>query len=429
MSKASVKTSLLQKQLWQRERRAIALLSCLNYRSGELCNYLHSIACGVSELLEVHWSVVTLCQKGFETVLASSIDMGEGEHVYSLHGSLVGTVIEIGRPLAVANAVKNPQYGEIPQGYYAYLGIPLRTAEGKVIGTVCSFYREPREFTPEEIQVAEVFAERAATAIDNYHLYQQQCEFNQILESEVEKRTAELRTAQAKLVEQERLAAIGEFAAMIVHEIRNPLTTMIMGLKYFKKTILNEAAKERLSLALSEASRLENLLSEILLYAKPQVLHLGELDVNEFIHELLKSIGDMPEALSRKIDFIPGSSTVKILGDKDKLKQVFINIIRNACEAVSPGDVIRWEVKNSSPGKVGINVCNGGEPIPPEILSKLTQPFFSTKSGGTGLGLAITKRIVNAHGGEFSIHSDAPSGTTVTVQLPVVMPQNLMHRC
>ncbi|MCC5634655.1 GAF domain-containing protein [Nostoc sp. CHAB 5844] len=428
MSKASGKTTLLQKQLWQRERRAIAFLSSLNYRSGELCSYLHSIACGVSELLEVDWSVVTLCQKDFERVLASSIDMGQGEHIYSLHGLLTGTVIEIGRPLAVEDAVKNPEYGQIPEGYYAYLGIPLRTAEGKVIGTVCSFHRQQRAFTPEEIQVAEIFAERAATAIDNYHLYQQQCQFNQVLESEVEKRTTELRVAQAKLVEQERLAAIGEFAAMIVHEIRNPLTTMLMGLKYFKKTVLAPAAKERLSLALSEATRLENLLSEILLYAKPQVLQVGELDVNAFIRELLKLITEMPEALSRKIEFIPSSATVKILGDQDKLKQVFINIVRNACEAVSPGDVIRWEVENLSSGKVCINVCNGGEPIPPEILSKLTQPFFSTKSGGTGLGLAITKRIVNAHGGEFSIHSDAASGTTVTVQLPVVTAQNLLHR-
>ncbi|MBU7583111.1 MAG: GAF domain-containing protein [Nostoc sp. TH1S01] len=420
MSKANGKTSLLQKQLWQRERRAIAFLSCLNYRSGELSSYLQSIACGVSELLEVDWSVVTVCQKGFERVLASSIDMGKGEHIYSLHGLLTGTVIEIGRPLAVEDAVKNPEYGQIPEGYYAYLGIPLKTAEGKVIGTICSFHRQQREFTKAEIQVAEVFAERAATAIDNYYLYQQQCQFNQILESEVEKRTAELRTAQAKLVEQERLAAIGEFAAMIVHEIRNPLTTMIMGLNFFKKTILNPAAKERLSLALSEATRLENLLSEILLYAKPQVLQLNELDINEFIQELRKLIEEMPEAVARKIEFIPSPHPIKILGDKDKLKQVFINIVRNACEAVPPGDVIIWEVKSLSSNQVSINVCNGGEPIPPEILGKLTQPFFSTKSNGTGLGLAITKRIVNAHGGELSIHSDAASGTTVTVQLPVV---------
>jgi signal transduction histidine kinase len=135
--------------------------------------------------------------------------------------------------------------------------------------------------------------------------------------------------------------------------------------------------------------------------------------------ELLNYSREMPEAASRQIEFIPTSVPVKILGDKDKLKQVFINIVRNACEAVSPKNVIKWEVKILSPEQVYINVCNGGKPIPPEVLSKLTQPFFSTKPSGTGLGLAITKRIINAHGGELSIQSDTATGTTVTVQLPV----------
>ena len=260
-----------QNQPWQRELQAMALLSTLNYRTGELSSYLHNIASGVSELLGVHWSVVTLCQEGFETVLASSIDMGEGEHIYSLHGSLTSTVIQIGCSLTVEDAKENPEYGKPPEGYHSYLGIPLRTAQGEVIGTICSFHQQPRKFNKDEMQIVELFAERAATAIDHYHLYQQQCQFNHLLEAEVEKRTAELRTAQAKLIEQERLAAIGEFAAIIVHEIRNPLTTIIMGLKYFQKTILAEPAQERLSLALDESNRLQRLLSEILLYAKPQI--------------------------------------------------------------------------------------------------------------------------------------------------------------
>ncbi|MEH2254625.1 ATP-binding protein [Nostoc sp.] len=421
MSKTSDDEMLLHNQTWQRERQIIARLSSLNYRTGELGSYLHNIACGVSELIGVDWTVVTFCQEGFETVLASSLEMGEGEHVYSLHGLLTGTVIQMGHSLAVEDAQKHPEYGQAPEGYCAYLGIPLRTAESKVIGTICSFNHQPRDFKKEDIQIVELFAERAATAIDNYHLYQQQCQFNHLLEAEVEKRTAELQAAQAKLLEQERLAAIGEFAAIIVHEIRNPLTTMIMGLKYFRKTILTESAQERLALALSEASRLERLLSEILLYAKPQVLQLCELDVNEFIHQLLVCIREMPEALERQIEFIPVLPTVKILGDKDKLKQVFINIVRNACEAVVPGDVVKWKVDCSHPEKVCINVHNGGEPIPSEVLVKLSVPFFSTKPCGTGLGLAITKRIVNAHNGELLISSDLLTGTTVSVQLPVVI--------
>ncbi|WP_414753217.1 ATP-binding protein [Anabaena sp. CCY 9910] len=417
----------LQNQMWQRERLAIALLSSLNYRTGELSGYLFNIACGVSKLLNVDWSVVTLCQQGFEKVLASNINMGVGEHVYSLHGSLTNTVIETGNSLVVEDTSKHPEYGQPPEGYRAYLGIPLRTAEGEVIGTICSFHHESREFSPEEIQFTELFAERAATAIDNYRLYKEQCQFNHILEAEVEKRTAELKATQSKLVEKERLAAIGEFAAMIVHEIRNPLTTMIMGLKYSQKTILSSAAQERLSLAISEACRLDNLLSEILLYAKPQVLQICELEVNKFISELLVLVRQMPEALSRKIEFIPSSTSVKILADKDKLKQLFINTIRNACEAISAGEVVQWEVNISSPDEVCINICNRGEPIPPEILSKLTQPFFSTKPHGTGLGLAIVQRIVHAHYGKLSIESDTAKGTMVSVRLPIATFKSLGH--
>ncbi len=421
MTKTSDNEMSLQNQTWQRERQIIARLSSLNYRTGELGSYLHNIACGVSELIGVDWTVVTFCQEGFETILASSLEMAEdAPRVYALHDQLIATVIQFGRSLAVKDAIANPEYGKPAPGYLAYLGIPLQTTEGQVFGTICSFHRQAREFSADEIQIVELFAERAATAIDHYHLYQQQCQFNHILEAEVERRTAELRATQVKLVEQERLVAIGEFAAIIVHEIRNPLTTMIMGLKYFRKIILTESAQERLALALSESSRLERLLSEILLYAKPQVSQLCEFNVNEFIQELLVSIREMPEALERQIEFIPASSVVKISGDKDKLKQVFINIVRNACEAVAAGDVVKWKVDCSHTEKVCINIHNGGEPIPLEVLDKLCQPFFSTKPCGTGLGLAITKRIVNAHSGELLIWSDILMGTTVSVQLPVV---------
>lgn len=405
---------------WQ-QRQTLEILSSLSYRSGNLNDYLKDLASGVSQLIAIDWVVVTLCQNGFEKVLASTIDLGAGEHIYALHGLLTGTVIQIGHSLAVEDAIACPEYGKAPDGYQAYLGIPLRTAKGEVIGTVCSFHRQPRKFTEAEIQIAELFAERAATAIDNYHLYQKQQQFNEVLEAQVIKRTEELRIAQAKLVEQERLAAIGEFSAMIVHEIRNPLTTMSMGLKFFKKTNLTEPAQERLDLALSEASRLERLLGEVLLYAKPQVLQLQELNINEFIDGILGLMRQMPEALERQIEFIPETTTVKIWGDQDKLKQVLINIARNACEAIAPGNIVRWQIDNHSiPNQVTISCHNSGELIPPEVLSKLTEPFFSTKACGTGLGLAIVKRIVNAHSGELYIQSEQLIGTRVNIKLPTI---------
>lgn len=411
----------LKSHQWQQERRTLDVLYSLSYRTGELSHYLKAIACGVSQLVQVDWSVVTFCQNGVEKVLASSIDMDKGETSYSLHGTLTGAVVEAGRSLIVENAKTCKDYGEAPEGYSAYLGVPLRTSQGKVIGTICSFHRKARKFGTEEVRIAEMFAERAATSIDNYYLYLQQLQFNEALEAEVAKRTEELRAAQIKLVEQERLAAIGEFAATIVHEIRNPLTTMMMGLNYFQRIDLSEGAQERLFLALDEAGRLERLLREILLYAKPQTLQLEQFDINEFIGNMLDSLCSMPEAEGRKIVFSPALTGVKVLGDRDKLKQVFINIVRNACEAVTEGDIVTWKVDNSSiPSQVCIQVGNGGKPISPDVLPKLTEPFYTTKSSGTGLGLAIVKRIVEAHGGQFSIESTVEEGTKVSVRLPVL---------
>lgn len=411
----------LQSDTWQRERRTLEVLSSLSYRRGELRSYLQEITLGICELLQLDWSVVTLCDNGLEKVIASSIDLGNAsEEFYSLHGTLTGAVVETGKCLVVPDINTCTEYGEPPKGYQAYLGVPLRTPEGKIIGTVCSFHKTPRQFACEEVRIAELFAERAATAIDNYYLYKQQLRFNQMLEAEVVRRTEELQVTQAKLMEQERLAAIGEIAAGIVHEIRNPFTTVKMGLNFFRRLDLSASAKERLSLAMDEAERLERLLKEILLYAKPQTLQLEKIDMNELITEILRPLQEMPEAVERKIEFYPAMSAVKVEGDKDKLKQVLINLVRNACEAVGKGDIVKLRLDgNANLNQVCVDVQNGGEPIPTEILSKLIQPFFSTKTSGTGLGLAIVKRIVEAHSGHLLIKSNPSEGTTVSVQLPV----------
>ncbi|MBD1847394.1 GAF domain-containing protein [Cyanobacteria bacterium FACHB-63] len=399
------------------EQRILESLSTLSYRTGDLKSYLKEITLSVSQLLQINWSTVTLCQNGFEQVLASSLDFEGMDQLFSLHGSVTNTVVTTGQTLTVEDVRQNPEAGEVPGGYLCYLGVPLRTAQGETIGTICSFNRQPQQFTDSDIHTAELFAERAATAIDNYHLYQLQLQFNERLEAEVALRTAELEAAQTKLMEQERLAAIGEFAAMLVHEIRNPLTTITMGLNYAQKQLQIDLAQERLALSISEANRLNRLLSELLTYAKPQVAKLEELELSTWLQIVLISIDGLPEAQGRQINFTRTFEPIKVLGDRDKLKQVMINILRNACEASPLGEAVDCEIEALESTFVGIRVRNQGEVILPDVLSKLGRPFFSTKPQGTGLGLAIVNQIVKAHAGRLLIQSD-DSGTRVTVQLP-----------
>ncbi len=405
---------------WPQTQPILEALSSLSYQAGELNSYLHEIVESVSHLLQLDWSVVTLCSQDQEKVMASSLELGKGEHIYSLHGSLTNTVFQTGQTLCVEDAKIHPEYGSPPEGYLAYIGVPLRTYQGEVIGTICSFCRYPRLFTVEEVRTLELFAERAATAIDNYNLYQKQQEFNKFLEAEVVKRTEELRVAQTKLIERERLAAIGEFASMIVHEIRNPVTTILMGLNYFKRTYPSAKDQERVTLALDETHRLENLLKEILLYAKPQTLQLTTLEINSLVEEILLSLAEMPEARERKLKFIPNSKPLNIQVDKDKLKQVLINLVQNACEAIKPGEQVTCKIElMTDSSQVCLSIHNGGLPIPADILPKLAQPFYSSKPEGTGLGLAIVKRIVDAHGASFSIQSNEVIGTFVKIEIPL----------
>jgi PAS domain S-box-containing protein len=576
------KTLMSLKSASPKEQRILEVLSSLSYRTGELKSYLCEVAQGVSDLIGLDWSVVTLCQDESERILASTIDLGEAsEAIYSLHGTLTSTVRKSGCPLVVTDTSITTEFGAAPTGYRAYLGVPLRTPAGEVIGTICSFQQQPRQFTAEEVRLASVFAERAATAIDNYELYQRQQQFNEALEAEIVKRTVELRAAQAKLMDanneleqrveqrttelrqvnerlqaeinerqqaeqalrsseeqlrqitenleqviwmyshdgkpiyispafekvwghplqdwyadpdlwwkvihpedQERahcafyrdcknkfdeeyriirpdgsvriirdqafpirdksgktyriagisediterkqaqqemmkafasLAEVGELASMIVHEIRNPLTTVLMGLSSFQRLNLPESAQERLALAVAEAERLRNLLNEILLYAKPHALQCAELELNAFATQLLEALRVMPLALKRRIELVPAASPVKILADKDKLKQVFINLVDNACAAIGEGEVVTWRIEPAA-HHVDIKIHNGGNPIPAEILPRLTKPFYTTKPSGTGLGLAIVKRIVDAHGGDLLLTS-SEAGTTIRIRL------------
>ncbi len=404
----------------EQDHRVLEFLAALSYRTGDLGRYLQDIACGVSRLLQSDWSIVTICQGETGQVVANSLGLDEGDNGFSVHGTLVNEISQTGRSLIIGDIRQEVRTCRPPEEYLGYLGIPLRTVQGVVSGTICSFFRQPRQFTPTEIRTVELFAERAATVIDNYRLYQQQQLFNERLEQEVANRTEELRIAQAKLVERERLAAIGEIAAMIVHEVRNPLTTIMMGLKHAMGKLAGTSSQERLALSMGEADRLQSLLNEILLYAKPQVLRLSSIKLERFLREFLVQIREMPDISDRRIELIPSTAEIEILGDPNPLKQVFINLLRNACEAIAPGDQVTCEISECvDSGRALIQIHNGGPPIPAEILPRLTEPFCSTKPSGTGLGLAIVKRIVSAHGGELLIQSDAIAGTLVTIQLPI----------
>lgn len=219
-----------------------------------------------------------------------------------------------------------------------------------------------------------------------------------------------------QLVENTRLATIGQFASGIVHEIRNPLATISLALEHIKEIEqLPPGAGKRADLASAEVTRLERLLADILLYAKPLTLERSALD-------LVRLVGETVAAECQKAEDCEFTSTPcpAVAADADRLRQVLINLLRNARQASPPGSKVRVECGPSDGDWVEVIISNAGEPIPDESLARAFEPFFTSKSRGTGLGLPIVRRIVSAHGGEISLQSDSKRGTRAILRLPTM---------
>ena len=222
-----------------------------------------------------------------------------------------------------------------------------------------------------------------------------------------------------KLAEQARLAAIGQFASGIAHEIRTPLATVSMALDYFREQQLPDAAERRLELAQHELERINRLLSEVLLYAKPLTLKTGRLEICDLLREVVEILAE--EAASSGIHLsLQCDGNPPLVADRDRLMQIFLNLTKNAIEAAPDRTVVDISVETPDSGVIEITVHNEGEPIPERDREQLFEPFFTTRAEGTGLGLAIVRRLTEAHGGTVRVSSSPGKGTSFRVRLPTM---------
>lgn len=242
--------------------------------------------------------------------------------------------------------------------------------------------------------------------------------YSEKLEQLVEERTAQLREAQAKLLKAERLAAIGELAAMVGHDLRNPLTG-IMGAAYYLKTKygskLGAKGKDMLE-TIEKAIRYSNkIINDLLEYSRDLRLEYTETDPKSILKDALSMI-TVPE----KIHVVNATDAqLKFKADAEKMREVFVRIIQNAIDAMPLGtlSIASRKVK----GILKITFKDTGAGMSKETLSKLEGgiPLFTTKARGMGFGLPICRRIVEAHGGKIHVESTIKKGTTVTVTIPV----------
>jgi len=242
--------------------------------------------------------------------------------------------------------------------------------------------------------------------------------YSETLEEMVAERTKELKVAQEQLVKKEKLAVLGKLAGGVGHELRNPLGA-IKNAAYFLNMVLENPepdVKETLEIMTKEVARSEDILSSLLDFARPTVLTLRKVRMNDVLAE---AVTRNPIAENITLTRTPDDTLPDIMADPDKLLQVFTNLITNACQAMPSGGSLTITTMSPAEDRVSVSVTDTGTGITEEHMKRLFEPLFSTKAKGIGLGLVVTKAIVEAHQGSIDVRSEPGKGTTFTVTLPV----------
>jgi signal transduction histidine kinase len=287
--------------------------------------------------------------------------------------------------------------------------------EGEVAGTLLLGEKLSGEiFDGEEIGLLELLAGQSAIALKNSGLYEA-----------LRSRMDELRRTQDTLVQSAKLAAIGELAASVAHEINNPLMVILGN----SGLLLHEATPDslehrRLSGIVSEANRAGKIVRDLLDFARRREPNREPVSLHEILEralELLRArVGRAAVAVERVFD----TSLPPILGDRDQLTQVFLNLITNAVDAMEGGGTLVLETgtRQDDDGRtrITVSISDTGPGIPPEHLARIFEPFYTTKpeGRGTGLGLSVSLGIVRMQGGTIDVESKRGRGTTMRVTLP-----------
>ncbi len=233
----------------------------------------------------------------------------------------------------------------------------------------------------------------------------------------------ETKALQERIATTERLAALGQVVAEITHEIKNPLMLIGGFVRQMSRAIKDEQSLTKLHVIAKEVSRLENLLKDLREFYRPgSTLSTEEMDISGLLQEAYILVKPDCEKKGIRTAFKTLDKPVMVQGDRDKLKQVFLNLLKNSLEAMEEGGHL-WVRFRLTGEHVEIILKDDGCGIPEKHQKKIFDPFFTTKKLGTGLGLSISKRIIEDHrGSSLTVRSKKGEGTTLTVKMPVYRP-------
>jgi signal transduction histidine kinase/putative methionine-R-sulfoxide reductase with GAF domain len=327
------------------------------------------------------------------------------------------------KPFVIPDAKKDPRINPFLRekfNLHSLLVVPLLAKE-KAWGAIAADFMEPnKNITQEALESVMTFSQQAGLAIHNAFMYQELKAFSQQMEEKIEKTTADLRKAETQLIRSEKLAALGQLAAGIAHEIRNPLTSINILIHSLIENLPAEHSRwEDLKVIEGEILRMNEIVDQFLRFAKPASPLFEKTDLVPIFEEILQLLKPQIEKakITVKKEFGP---LPLITVDKEQIKQVILNLLMNAIQAMPGGGELSMSGRFSKDGYwVELTIQDSGVGIPPEDLDKLFDPFFSTKEGGIGLGLSIAHRIIDQHHGKIEVESNPGKGTLFTIWLPI----------
>lgn len=327
-----------------------------------------------------------------------------------------------------------------PDAWALTTKMPLRNEHGEIIGTF-GISRDISALKQAQAALAQAYAEVEQLVEERTGELQQEIvermrveeelkRYRDRLEELVAERTQELEKAQAELVRQERLSALGQLTATVAHEIRNPLGTVRTSVFSISDAIKRDemtCVERALQLAERNIVRCDAIITELLDYTRDQVLQKSPTQIDAWLDRLLDEVRDqhtIPESITLVREL---HADAEVLIDGERFRRAIANVVDNAVDAM--GEKGPFEKRNRltvSTQVVGnrleIEISDSGYGISDEIMERLFEPLFSTKSFGVGLGLSIVKSIMEQHGGGIEISSQVSKGTTVTLWLPI--PEN-----
>jgi len=258
----------------------------------------------------------------------------------------------------------------------------------------------------EQVQLLQALAGQAGLAFENAALHREQ------------------RDRLRRLYRAERLAAAGQLAAGVAHEIRNPLTSIRSTIQYVLPSFdATDQKRVLLDELLSEVDRIDRIVNDLLSLTRPSDFHPSKLNLVGLLDHSLLLIGPQARKQAVDIKYRHAEDELKISGDAGQLKQVFLNVFLNSLQAMPKGGTLgvsaaRKSTELSGRELIDIQVTDSGAGIPAEHLDRVFDPFFTLKKEGTGLGLSITYSIIQQHGGDIELRSEVGLGTTVIIRLP-----------